>query len=143
MDTYTVEFRIQGSTLNPLEITRLLDLEPSLTRNMETIARSNRKREPIWSYDGISTEKKFVEQKWETLEEGLQFLLDILLPKQEQILATCSEYNVFFWCGFFQESFDGGPTLSPDLLRKLADFGVKLIIKNYKQKGENGDALTI
>lgn len=132
MDTYTVEFRIQGSTLNPSEVTKSLGLEPSLTWDMATIARSNRNRKPLWSYDGISTETTFVEQEWKSLEEGLLFLLDKLLPKRKLIQEEFREYDKFWWCGHFQDSFDGGPTFSPKLLRMLADFGVELIISNYR-----------
>jgi hypothetical protein len=35
------------------------------------------------------------------------------------------------WCGHFSSSFGGGPTLSPQILRVLADFGVELILDTY------------
>jgi len=40
-------------------------------------------------------------------------------------------YSVEFWCGHFQSSFDGGPRLSAQLMRRLSDFGVDLYIDNY------------
>jgi len=36
-----------------------------------------------------------------------------------------------WWCGHFQSGFDGGPTLTPDLLRRLGEFGADLFIDNY------------
>jgi hypothetical protein len=38
---------------------------------------------------------------------------------------------VILWCGHFQSSFDGGPTLSPELLKQLGEFEVELFIDNY------------
>jgi hypothetical protein len=51
--------------------------------------------------------------EWESLELGLQYLLGKLLPKMELIRSYISKYDVFWWCGHFQSSFDGGPTMAP------------------------------
>lgn len=128
MDTYTVEFRIEGSTLIPQEVTKNLEVNPSQTSDTNKI---NRKREPFWAYDGFSTETDYVGKEWESLEEGLQFLLNILLPKQNLIHSQFAEYKKYWWCGFFQESFDGGPSLSPELLKQLANFNVELMIRTH------------
>jgi len=117
MDTYTVEFRIEGNQLVPSEITRILELEPCQTRDIAANKNSKRYRNPFWSYDGMATETNFVEQDWQSLEEGLMFLLEKLSPKRNLIQTKFSEYNTYWWCGHFQESFDGGPTFSPELLR--------------------------
>lgn len=137
MDTYTVEFRIDGSNLVPSDITEILGLKPCLYRDTSENVNSKRYRMPFWSYDGISSEDNFKEQEWGSLEEGLQFLLEKLLPKRDLIQSKLKNYNSYWWCGFFQQSFNGGPTFSPELLRKLADFGVKLIIKNYRNDGDD------
>lgn len=82
MDTYTVEFRMEGLELQPFEITETLGLVPCQT--IEANKHINKR---------------------------------------------------YFWCASFQESFDGGVSLSSDLLKKLADFNSELIISNYH--GEN------
>ncbi|HIQ47634.1 MAG TPA: DUF4279 domain-containing protein [Sulfurovum sp.] len=124
IDTYTVEFRITGSFLRASEITELLALSPSQT----TFANSN---ENIWSYDGVSTENNFVEQEWKSLEEGLIFILDKLLPKKDLIESNLKESKKYLWCGCFQETLAGGLTFSPRLLNKLSEFNTELIIRNY------------
>jgi len=95
MDTYTVEFRIEDQSLIPSEITNILKLNPCQT--IDTIANINskRKRIPFWAYDGISTENNFIEQDWKSLEEGLLFLLDKLLPKSNLILNLITIKNIF------------------------------------------------
>ncbi|MCL7489396.1 MAG: DUF4279 domain-containing protein [Desulfobulbaceae bacterium] len=137
MDTYTVEFRIEGTELVPSEVTRVLGLEPCQTRDMAANKDSKRHCTPLWSYDGMSSETDFVEQEWKSLEEGLLFLLDKLSPKRELIQKEFSDYDKYWWCGHFQDSFDGGPTFSPKLLKKLADFGIELIISNYMHSEED------
>ena len=131
MDTYTVEFRIEGSNLVPLEITNILELSPSLTSDMIINVKKKVKHTPFWSYDGISSENNFVEKKWDSLEEGLLFLIKELSPKFDLIKSNFTEYKTYWWCGHFQESFNGGPRLSPTLLKKLADLNTELIISNY------------
>ena len=131
MDTYTVEFRIEGSSLIPSNITKLLELTPSRTENIGDSINPKRKNNALWSYDGISSEKNFVAQEWKTLEEGLLYLLEKLQPKADIIQNELNIYKKYLWCGHFQESFSGGPKFSPELLKKLSDFNTELIISNY------------
>jgi hypothetical protein len=46
-------------------------------------------------------------------------------------ISCISETQFCFLVRPFSASFDGGPTLSPELLRELADFGVPVFIDNY------------
>ena len=126
MDTYTVEFRIENLSLKPVEVTKILKLNPSQTREGNKV-----NHKPLWAYDGISSENNFVEQKWVTLEEGLLFILDKLEPKLHLIQSDLFMYKRYFWCAHFQESFSGGPVFSTHLLQRLAHFNTELIIKNY------------
>jgi len=68
---------------------------------------------------------------WVSLEDGLNFILDRLEPVRIQIDNYKQKYDIVWWCGHFQSSFDGGPTLSARLMQRLADFGVDLYIDNY------------
>lgn len=134
MDTYTVEFRIEGTLLIPSEITNILELTPCQTEDIGDNINSKRKNNALWSYDGISSEKNFVEQEWKTLEEGLLYILEKLQPKIDIIQTELNIYKRYLWCGHFQESFSGGPKFSPKLLKKLSDFETELIISNYRSE---------
>ena len=129
MHEYTVELRIHGADLVPASITEALRLEPSIVR--EVGERRGERRvwdQAVWGYNGSS---KDTPNHWTSLEDGLTFLLDRLEPLRSQIDEYKQSYYVVFWCGHFQSSFDGGPTLSAKLMQRLADFGVDLYIDNY------------
>lgn len=131
MDTYSVEFRLQGSELVPSNVTKILRLSPCRTIEKGTQKPGNRILVPLWSYDGVSSESNYVEKEWESLEDGLEFLLNSLWPKRSLLYSNFGAFDMYWWCGHFQHSFDGGPTFSPALLRRLAEFGAKLILSNY------------
>jgi len=83
----------------------------------------------MWAYDGEHEKGPRVE--WTSLEEGLTFLLTQLWPLRETIARCAPSAQVIWWCGNFQTSFDGGPTLSASLLKRLGEFGAELYIDNY------------
>lgn len=131
MHTYSVQFRISGKGLDPSEVSRKLGLEPNQVRIAGERRSANQVwHESLWSYDG-DTAFAGTAREWTTLEDGLRHVLDRLLPKRELIQEYAKSYEAVWWCGHFQSGFDGGPTLSPSLLKLLADFGVPLFIDNY------------
>jgi hypothetical protein len=62
-----------------------------------------------------------------SLSDGLFFLLDRLRGSEEHFQRYAAQYEVLWWCGHFQSAFDGGPTLSPELLKRLAALGAELL----------------
>jgi hypothetical protein len=124
--TYTVELRIFG--LEPELVTRDLALGPCQTWH-KGIERIRGKTDPdMWAYNG-TIEK---ERAWESLDEGLSFVLDKVWDHREAVAKYMQAgARVLWWCGHFYSSFDGGPSLSPGLLGKLGGFGVELFIDNY------------
>ena len=129
MHEYTVEFRIIGAELVPATITEALGLEPSLVREVGKRRSADKVWDKaLWAYNGFPSDSP---PSWPSLEDGLHFVLDRLEPFHSQIDEYKQKYEVAFWCGHFQSSFDGGPALSAELLRRLADFGVDLYIDNY------------
>jgi len=57
-------------------------------------------------------------------------------PQREKIAKYSATSDLIWWCGHFQSSLDGGPTLSAELLRDLGGFGVELYIDNYLSQPE-------
>jgi len=130
IDTYTIEFRIEGLELQPSNVTKILELNPCQTRDIHSCI-NKRNANALWAYDGVYFENNSPSYSWKTLEEGLLFLLDKLEMKLQLIESNFSMYKRYFWCANFQESFDGVVSLSPQLLKRLADFNTEVIISNY------------
>jgi hypothetical protein len=47
------------------------------------------------------------------------------------VVDLSQTFDGIWWCGHFQSSLDGGPTLSPRILADVASFGLPLFIDNY------------
>ncbi|ADW71604.1 DUF4279 domain-containing protein [Granulicella tundricola] len=128
---YTVEFRIYGKSLDPAAVTADLGLEPCRTVNPGTRRADGRLLEGLWAFDGDPSEAFSG-----SLEEALRFVLDLLHPLKERILAYRTSAHLVWWCGHFQSSFDGGYTLSAAVLGQLSDFGVEFTVDNYFSESE-------
>jgi hypothetical protein len=128
---YTVEFRIFSKTLDPSEITRDLALQPCQIRIEGALGPGGRVQDGMWAFDGAEGSIN-----WESLEDGLNFVLDKLWPLREVIAKYKSSGKLIWWCANFQSSFDGGPTLSAALLGRLGEFGAELFIDNYLADGK-------
>ncbi len=129
MHEYTVELRISGADLVPATITQALGLEPSIVRQVgEHRGAGKVWDKALWGYNGFPSPPH---NSWVSLEDGLNFVLSRLEPFRGQLDCYKQDHDVIWWCGHFQSSFDGGPTLSAGLMRRLADFGVDLYIDNY------------
>ena len=126
---YTVELRLSGEQLEPSEISTQLSLKPSNVLSQSQNQSSIRKRRPYWGYNGH--EEVGFQAEWASLEDGLTFLLKNLDPQKDRIIAFTRKFDAIWWCGHFQASFDGGPTLSPQLLTELGSYGIPLSIDNY------------
>jgi hypothetical protein len=126
--TYLVELRFFGDLLIPAEVSAILGLKPSIYSSREEPL-LNRNRRPLWGYNG--SEHPEFQTEWLSLEEGLAFVADRLSDVKTEIVQLSKRFDGLWWCGHFQTSFDGGPTLSPQILSEVATFGCPLYIDNY------------
>lgn len=92
----------------------------------------------MWGYDSLS--ETATTRDWESLEDGLNSLLDGVATVESEIMEYKQNHKVVLWCGHFQSSFDGGPVFSATLLKRLGDFGVKMYIDNYFSDTEDSAA---
>src|SRR5438552_2670610 len=119
---YTVELRVSGKPLDPDAITRETGLQPCQTRLAGSRVGNRTFDRAMWGFDGGGP------SDWDSLEEGLAFVLNRLKAAEKLFARYRSEYEVVWWCGHFQSSFDGGPVLSGPMLARLGAFGVELFI---------------
>ena len=136
---YTVEFRIFSEILDPAMITKELGLQPCQVRihgsprfSGKSIGGRDSTFTGMWAFNGVD-EYGGGRTEWDSLEEGLTYILDRLWPLRETIAQYSANAELIWWCGHFQSSFDGGPRLSPALLSRLGEFGAVLAIDNYLQ----------
>ncbi|MBX3475897.1 MAG: DUF4279 domain-containing protein [Planctomycetes bacterium] len=127
--SYTVELRFTGDGLSPTEVSQLLSLQPHNSSTLSEKSSSGRRRRPFWAYKGHGVDG--FQPEWDSLEAGLSFLLRQLAPHRAAVINLSQSFEGIWWCGHFQASFDGGPTLSAALLAELASFGLPLAIDNY------------
>jgi len=126
---YTVGLRFYGDQLEPSEISARLDLQPSDALSPSQNQSVTRKRRPYWAYNGQGVAG--FQPEWVSLEDGLEFLLESLSSRKAEVIALARKFDAVWWCGHFQASFDGGPTLSPKLLTEIGSYGIPLSIDNY------------
>ena len=130
MHEYAVEFRIYGKELDPAAVTDDLALHPKQVRRVgEERGNASIWQESMWSYDGFPQGESA--KSWDSLDEALVFVLQKLWPLRSKLEEYKQRHKVILWCGHFQSSFDGGPTLSPSTLKMLGEFGVEMFIDNY------------
>ena len=128
---YTVEFRILGETVNPTLISSTLNVLPCQTHILGTLRSDGTARKGMWAYNG-----GFERRDWSSLSEGLAFVMDKLWDHREAIRRFGKDATLVWWCGVFKSSFDGGPTLPADLLRRLGEFGAELYLDIYQSNFE-------
>jgi len=140
MHEYTVELRIIGEDLVPSAVSKELGLRPSTVREVGEAVGSKCFTQAVWGFNGSDSDSPPI---WESLEDGLSSVLAKLGPVKAKLRNYRNRFDLIWWCGHFQSSFDGGPTLSASLLKDLGDFGVPLFIDNYLSDGsENGPEQT-
>jgi hypothetical protein len=128
MHEYSIALRISGTELNPVEITTNLELIPTQVRNRgERRSDKSNWAESMWEYAARGNGETF----WSSLEEGLDALLLDFQRRIDAVRHYQKTFDVALWCGHFSSSFDGGPLLSPALLKRLGEFGVALYIDTY------------
>lgn len=110
-----------------------MGLEPSSSLTRLAATASARPRTPFWGYNGQG-EEGFL-QEWPSLEDGLAFLASRLAPLRSTVVDLSQTFDGIWWCGHFQTTFDGGPTVSAKVLAEVASFRLPLFIDNYFASG--------
>lgn len=128
---YSVELRIEGQDLNPVQITIELDLQPNHTRSVGWRQLKDGTDSPaLWSYDGL-THIEGEMHEWSTLEEGILFVSQHVISKVNLLKAYQEKWSVYWWCGQFLTQSEGHILLSSPVLSELAQLNLALYIETY------------
>lgn len=127
---YTIELRIEGSALPLDRVTEILGIKPGLTREAGSKIGSRYFDKSLWSYDG-SDAVGGKNGEWDSLEEGLSFLMSLLAGVRGEFFGELSSFDIYWWCGSFNESANGSVVFSAAFLKRLGDFGIPLYFDYY------------
>ena len=138
MHSYTLSLRIESPTLDTSRVTKELGITPTQTRAVgQYRGPSSLWTEALWEFDvgpvrpGLAAERKPGWPGWDSLEKAFEKLLGIFSPHAGLIQSYRQHHEVYFWVGHFSSSFDGGPRLSPEILKALGDFGVPVWVDTH------------
>jgi hypothetical protein len=138
MHNYSVEFIIysENCNLNIEDISLNLGITPTDIRQRgEPKSPYKTYEQSIWGFS-VNPEHGS-EVLWDSLEDALESLLIVFMPLKSKIEEYSKTFNIAIWCGHFTSSFDGGPTFSPQILKKLGEFGVELFLDTYCRTNED------
>jgi len=138
MHSYTVSLRIESATLDASRITEELGVTPTQTRAVGQFrgARSVW-TEALWEFDVTPNQSDVAVEnwpdwpQWESLEKAFEKLLRTFSHQVPLIQDYRRHHDVYLWVGHFSSSFDGGPRLSPEILKALGSFGVPVWIDTH------------
>ena len=121
----TSTFAIEGDTLDPEEVTRLIGVEPTET-GLIGMKRSAGRPDAPTSYWWLKIRK----QPDYDIEPGIARILDILWPQREKVVRFLrgSDFAAIFTTGV--SIYQDRPiySLGPDTLRRLSYFDVRYCI---------------
>lgn len=134
MHSYDVALRITGKSLDPTETTAKLRLRPTQVRIAGHLRPGGKSfwPESMWEYR-VSPKTS---DEWPSLEMGLTRILKKLHERKRILQNFQRSFHVSLFCGHYSSSFNGGPTLSPPLLKNLSDLGIELFLDTYFSREE-------
>jgi hypothetical protein len=129
MHTHSVDLTIAGDDLDEAEVSTKLGMQPLVfLKKGEPLGPKRRRERSVWSCDVRPSPDN---PEWHSLEDGLKSLVQKLSPLKNDLRELKQRYSTEAYCGHFGTGFGGGPSISPETLRLLADLGLTLTIKTY------------
>jgi hypothetical protein len=130
----TASLGFYGEPLDLEGITGRLGLIPTMSGRKGEIRNSTRVKNPQPRRNSFWVLKCPL-PSFEPLQEHLQWLFDQLEPKREVLEELAKDCKLKFICGFSSENGQGGCTFDPELLNRLASFGLPLVLDLYPPPG--------
>ena len=124
-----MQLLIAGEKLEEKEISEALGRSPDVfLKAGERLSSRSVRTQSSWSLSFNAADGK---PDWDSLEDGLRALIAGLQPLKNAFHQLGSRYSIEAYCGHFGTGFGGGPSVSPETLRELADLGLTLTLKTY------------
>ncbi len=129
VDRIRISLRVIGDDLDPDEVTRLLQCQPSRAYRKGDIIPAPYKRiahTGVWKLEGQEPEIY-------NLDEQLNTLLASVTSNLEVWKNLTNRYNANIFCGLFLGDFNRELALSPQSMKALADRGIYIDFDIYCQ----------
>ena len=130
-----VSLRIMGKELDPDEITELFQCVPTQTHRRGEKRNTKGKVIKTWKKGLWSLQSGEIDSS--PLEYKINTLLSKITDDIEIWNKVTQNFEADLFCGIFLGSFNEGFELSPDILRKISDRGLKIGFDIYDNPCED------
>jgi len=128
VDETSVSLRFSGDALDPDEISKLLNCQPTISYRKGDVLPDKRYRRVaqtgMWGLSGKKTGEI-------SLEKQIFQLFSRLTDDLEIWLKLTSQYHSDLFCGLFMESWNRGIDFSPQLMAQISARGLTLDLDIY------------
>ena len=125
---YSVALTIVGELDEDAVSTKLGLRATTFLKKGESMGPKRQRELSVWSFELGPSANTLA---WQSLDDGLRHLAEKLLPLKSRLEELRQRYSTYAYCGHFGSGFGGGPSISPETLRMLAELGLTLTIKTY------------
>lgn len=137
MKEYSVALVVYGDFQSQEDVSNVVGIQPTLFHKKGE--RKSEKRvweKSVWAFEVSMSPTR---RGWESLENGLNSLLEIIGPKRESIAKLGERYEVAFRCGMFNEGSQANVIFPAGLLHVLGSWGIRLDLEMYSNSHENDE----
>jgi hypothetical protein len=131
-------FCVHSDTLSPEQMEAIIGLPPTRSHRIGE-PRSKSGKSGVHDRHYFSIQSSVVESA--ALDAHIEEILSLIEPRKERLKQLESEASLCIFCGFSSGNGQGGFSLSPPLLSRLAHLGLAVVLDLYPPSGDNGGSL--
>jgi hypothetical protein len=135
-ESFSVSFRVIGSTLEPSKLTVLFEMDPDIEHKKGDPRTGKAKNGKTKHYTPFDTGLWSIESKLEkhvSIQEHIVNLLERIEPKKDVIEKLRNTgFKMDFYCGyFFSITSQAGISLTNDILKRISELGIDFGVDLY------------
>jgi len=135
---FSAAFCAHSDTLSPDQMQAIIGLPPTRSHRIGE-PRSKRTNRGVHDRHYYSIHSTTSDS--ESLDAHIEEMLSILEPRLDRVKHLASEASLCLFCGFSSSNGQGGFSLSPVLLSRLAHLGLEVVLDLYPPEGNSRDVV--